>query len=166
MVRGMQTTLPNPPGLSEAIPEPQEVLKAVVLYDTIAAGQRGLSTLARMAGKEDDDIVEIHPRPWKLIFLNDPAGFEDAAHDASSANMIVISTSGMAALPTILKMWLMNVLAERRGGNVAVVALLGLDEKSAATSSRDLHFIKHLTLDAELDFFAPWFDEQHAPHIN
>ena len=48
---------------SEAMVAPSETLDAVVLYDTIATGKRGLSILAGMTGILEDDLVEIRPRP-------------------------------------------------------------------------------------------------------
>lgn len=141
----------------EALVAPLETLDAVVLYDTIAAGKRGLSTIARINGIMGDALVEIRPRPWRFDFLHDPGASENAMHDITAARMIILSTSGNAPLTLAFKKWFATILAQKKGEDVAVVTLLGLDEKSTRAASRDLHFIKQLTWEAELDFFAPWF---------
>ena len=137
--------------------ESLEALDTVVLYDTIAAGKRGLSVLAGMTGILEDDLMEIRPRPWRLDLLQDPSAAENALNDIDTAHVIILSTSGSVPLPPAFKIWFASILARRQSKSepVAVVALFGLDETTTRTASPDFHFIKRLTLDAELDFFAP-----------
>src|SRR5476651_1980026 len=78
--------------------EPLETIDAVVLYDTIATGKRGLSILAGMTGILEDDLVEIRPRPWRLDLLQDPSAAEYAMHDTCAAHVIILSTSGNVPL--------------------------------------------------------------------
>jgi hypothetical protein len=56
------------------------------------------------------------------------------------------------------------ILTQRqsKGEQVAVIVLLGLDETTTEATFHDFHFIKQATLEAELDFFAPWFNGQHS----
>ena len=135
---------------------------AVVLYDTIPAGKRGFTTLARITGVTEDHLVEIRPRPWRLDFMHDQDTFETALHDLRAAHMIILSTSGHAPLSAAFKIWFATILDQRKGDHVAVVALLGMDERSTWAASRDFHFIKQLTSEAELDFFAPSFSDRYA----
>ena len=146
-------------GSSEIGAEPLEALDAVVLYDTVPAGKRGLSILSGITGVLGDDLVAIRPRPWRLDLLQDPTAVENATHEISTAQVIILSTSGNTPLPLEFKTWLVTVLTQRqsKGEPVAVVALLGLDEITTQTASGDFLFIKQLALEAELDFFAPWF---------
>lgn len=147
---------------SEPSVDSLETLDAVVLYDTIATGKRGLSILAGMTGILEDDLVEIRPRPWRLDLLHDPTAAEYAMHDTSTAHVIILSTSGNVPLPLAFKTWFATILAQRqsKGERVAVVALFGLDETTNQAASHDFHFIKQLTLQADLDFFAPCFNGQ------
>ena len=149
-------------GSNKARAEPLETLDAVVLYDTIATGKRGLSVLAHLTGILEDDLVEIRPRPWRLDLLQDPSAAEYATEDVSTAHLIVVSTSGHAPLPLAFKIWFTAILTLRqsKGENVAVVALLGLDEPTTQAASPDFHFIKQQTLEAKLEFFAPHFESQ------
>jgi len=151
---------------SESMAESLEAIDAVVLYDTIAAGKRGLSTLARITGILEDDLVEIRPRPWRLDFLDDPTAAEHARDDIRAAHMIILSTSGSEPLPLVFKIWFATILSQKKGEHVAMVTLLGLNERSARAASGDLHFIKQIALEAELDFFAPWLDDQQSSKIN
>jgi hypothetical protein len=139
-----------------------QTLDAVVLYDTIATGKRGLSILAYMTGILEDDLVELRPWPWRLDLLQDPTAAEYAMHDTSTAHVIVLSTSGNVPLRLAFKTWFATILAQRQSmeEHVAVVALLGLDETTTQAASRDFHFVKQLTLEAELDFFAPCFSDR------
>jgi hypothetical protein len=144
-------------GSAQTMPKPLEALDAVVLYDTVPAGKRGLSILSGITGVLEDDLVEIRPKPWRLDLLQDPTAAENATHEISAAQVIILSTSGNTPLPLEFKTWLATVLAQRqsKGERVAIVALLGLDEITTRTASGDFLFIKQLTLEAELDFFAP-----------
>jgi len=153
----MQTFPSYSSGFSEVMAEPLEAFDAVLLYDTIDAGKRGMSTLARMTGLRDDDLVEIRPHPWRLDFMHDPDAFENALQDIFAAHVIILSTSGSEPLPFAFKIWFATILDQKKGERVAVITLLGLDEGSARAASRDFHFIKQQTLDAGFDFFAPWF---------
>jgi hypothetical protein len=155
-------------GSSETAAKHLEALDAVVLYDSITTGKRGLSILAGMTDILEDDLVEIRPRLWRLDLLQDPTAAEDATNDISTAHVIILATSGSVPLPLAFKIWFATILALRQGKSedVAVVALLGLDEITARTASRDLHFIKQLTLEAELDFFAPWFNGQNSMAVD
>jgi hypothetical protein len=153
---------------SETRAEPHEALDAVILYDTVPAGKRGLSILSGITGILEDDLVAIRPRPWRLDLLQDPTAVETATHEISTAHVIILSTSGSAPLPLAFKIWLATVLAQRQHNDerVAVVALLGLDEMTTQTASGDLRFIKQLTLEAKLDFFAPWFNGQNSMAVD
>lgn len=153
---------------SETRAEPVEALDAVIFYDTIPAGKRGLSILSGITGVLEEDLVELRPKPWRLDLLQDPTAVETATHEISTAHVIILSTSGNAPLPLAFKIWLATVLAQRQrnGDRVAVVALLGLDEITTRTASGDLRFIKQLTLEAELDFFAPWFNGQNPMAVD
>jgi hypothetical protein len=153
---------------SETRAEPHEALDAVILYDTVPAGKRGLSILSGITGVLENDLVEVRPRPWRLDLLEDPSAAENAMHEINTAHVIILSTSGNAPLPFAFKIWLATVLAQRQGSGerVAVVALLGLDEMTTQTASDDLRFIKQLTLEAELDFFAPWFNGQNPMAVD
>ena len=142
---------------SKARAEPLETLDAVVLYDSVVTGKRGLSVLAGLTGILEDDLVEIRPRPWRLDLLQDPGAAEYATQDVSTAHVIVVSTSGQIPLPLAFKSWFTAILKQRqsKGENVAVIALLGLDESTTLAASPDFHFIKQETLEAKLEFFAP-----------
>ena len=148
--------------------EPHEAHDAVILYDTVPAGKRGLSILSGITGILADDLVELRPKPWRLDLLQDPTAVETATHEIKTAHVIILSTSGNTPLPHAFKIWLATVLTQRQGNGerVAVVALLGLDEITTQTASGDLSFIKQLTLEAELDFFAPWFNGQNSMGVN
>ena len=135
--------------------ESLEALDAVVLYDTLPAGKRGFSILSSITGVMGDDLVNIRPRPWRLDFMNDSDACENALHDLYAAHMIILSTSGNTPLTSEFKIWFATIMCQRKGERIAVVALLGTEESSSQTSSRDLQFIQQLTLEAELDFFAP-----------
>ena len=128
--------------------ESLETLDAVVLYDNITTGKRGLSILATMTGILEVNLVEIRPRPWRLDLLQDPTAAEYAMPDTSTAHVIILSTSGIAPLPHAFKIWFATILAQRqsKGERVVVVALFGLDETTNQEASHDFHFIKQLTL--------------------
>jgi hypothetical protein len=141
--------------LSKAKVESLEAVDTVILYDTIPAGQRGLSALA---GIMENNLVVIRPRPLRLDFMNDPETLKNALRDLRAAHMIILSTNGDAPLPLAFKVWFAAILDLKKGNHAAVVMLFDLGEKPADAASRNLHFIKHVTLEAELDFFAPSFN--------
>lgn len=143
-----------------------EAVDAVILYDTVPAGRRGMSMLARLTGMAEDDLFEIRPRPWRLDFMHDTTTSEDATHDISRAHVIIVSTSGEIQLPSAFKIWLSTLLDHKRGEHIAVITLLGMDEDSVRGTSGDFDFIKQHTLDAGFDFFAPWQDGEDELEID
>ena len=133
-----------------------KVFDAVILYDTIAAAGRGSAVLGRIAGTLEGNLVEICSKPWRLDCSAEPNAAEEAMRDITSAQVIILSTSGKEPLSQEFKNWFATILIEKTVEQGAVIALFGMDEQSARDASQDLLFIKKLCVGAKLDFFAPW----------
>lgn len=149
--KGMAYEYYHPNGFMES----RGILRAVVLYDTVFAAKRGVSSISRVATLLNDQRMEFHFKPWRLDVLNEPFVSNIVTYDIRTAQIIILCTTGVARLSYAFRDWLSRMLAQRNGEAVAVVALLGLKKSSARSASGDLRFIEQLTLQSGLDFFAP-----------
>lgn len=129
-------------------------LNVVISYDDVPAGQHAMHILADVAANFGDTL-ELRPQLWRFQFLEDPDWRTLAAKDVLNANMLTISTSSENELPATVRSWFSSCLTQRRGANLAVVALLGTADKMDEPYSPRFQLIQRAAREASFDFFAP-----------
>ena len=130
------------------------MLNVVIAYDDVPAGQHAMHILADVAANFGDTL-ELRPQLWRFQFLEDPDWRTLAAKDVLNANMLTISTSSENELPATVRSWFSSCLTQRRGANLAVVALLGTADKMDEPYSPRFQLIQRAAREASFDFFAP-----------
>jgi hypothetical protein len=102
--------------------EPHETLRAVIVYDGIAAGKRAMQLLTGIANGSGAG-EEFHPTPWSFNLLTDPEWSQISADDAAKADILAVAAEG--PLPPAVSDWLEAVIERKRGTSAAIVALPG-----------------------------------------
>jgi hypothetical protein len=129
-------------------------LNVVIAYDDVPASQHAMHILADVAANFGDKL-ELRPQLWRFQFLEDPDWRTLAAKDVLNANMLIISTSSENELPAAVRSWFSSCLTQRRGANLAVVALLGTADKMDEPYSPRFQLVQRAVREASFDFFAP-----------
>jgi len=129
-------------------------LNVLIVYDNLAAGQRGMRMCCDLACQQDGDL-EFRPRLWRLDLVSDPVCGGFAIADAVNADLLIISTSGQSGLSQAAQRWLRFCLARKRGTGAVIVALLGTDENVHGADFLNIQFLQSAVKEAGLDFFAP-----------
>jgi hypothetical protein len=129
-------------------------LNVVIAYDDVPAGQHAMHILADVAANFGDTL-ELRPQLWRFQFLEDLDWRTLAAKDVLNANMLIISTSSENELPATVRSWFSSCLTQRRGANLAVVALLGTADKMDEPYSPRFQLIQRAARETSFDFFAP-----------
>jgi hypothetical protein len=135
------------------------VFKIVIAYENFAAGIRAKKMLERLASELQPDF-QINSDVWEFEMLGHRRLREQAATEASEADMIVVSARGDAELPAHVKNWVDGWLPQRRGGLTALVALLDLEEKSSSAQST-CAYLRQVAGKGRMDFFCKAGDWEH-----
>ncbi len=129
-------------------------LSIFIVYNNMRAALRAALMVERL-GKKFHGKMEARLQPLPLEHLKDPASFDRALSDASSADMIIVSICGTECLSAELKKWMTDCTARKRDGDSAVVALFGGMDETEEPNSPRLQFLKKATRGPGRDFFAP-----------
>jgi hypothetical protein len=123
----MNPTAPCPPadgstagGLPAVSP-----LRAVIAYDSPAAGLRGLRRLKSLLGESER---ERQLAVWPFAQLSSDEWRDTILGDLASADLLVLATRGPECWPETDDTWLRAALAERSGQTLTVISFPGTEE--------------------------------------
>jgi hypothetical protein len=132
----------------------RHVFNVMVLYDSLAAGQRAIQLFTHLPDARSTDL-EFRPLIWRFDLVADRNWCERLNEDGFCADLVIISATDRGDLPRALTNWLRTCLGRKKGTNAGVVALLGEDGHMDPSSSPRLQFLRYLVTSAGLAFFAP-----------
>ena len=130
----------------------QLAFKIVIAYENFAAGIRAKEVSERL-GAQLQPQFEINSDFWKFELLKHPQLREQAALEASEADMIVISADGAGELPVCLKKWFEIWVPEKVGRHSALVALLDREEETAGRMDSFSAYLRVMAEKGSMDFF-------------
>lgn len=145
----MRRTVTYPPfGSSESEASPSR-FNVVIVYEDFETGKHAKKTYDYLVENLGPDC-QFTNQMWKLDVLAVPKLREYAVKDASTADIILVSSHGNAVTPA-LRAWAESWLAS---GSVplALVALFDLAEVSTLNPMRD--YLEDIARRAGIDFFA------------
>ncbi len=129
-------------------------LSVVLVYNDLHAALRAAQALERLGHKFHGKLRQcLHPIQFN--YLQDAACFDHALHDASEADMVIVSFNGPGDLPAAVKKWVKDFTIQKREGDSALVALLSSNERVDAPDSPRFQFLRNAARAMGLDFFAP-----------
>jgi hypothetical protein len=132
--------------------EPGVVLRALVMYEDAAVGNRALAMLNRVA-RGVTTPGQLRCSLWRFHFLNDPSLLEMAAAEAAGADIILIALPDWASLPSEVSEWISMWLMTRGKRPKALVALA--DEPPGVNGNTRCAFarLREVAQSARMDFF-------------
>lgn len=139
------------------------VFNIVILHDDVAAGQRAMGSLGRLASRFRVDDAKLRPQFWRFDLLQDADWFALALADAANADLLVFAASSASGLPVTVENWLKRCLARKRGSSAAVVALLPAEGNPETEESASLRCLQGVANDAGLRFVASEFWREEPP---
>jgi hypothetical protein len=98
------------------------ILRALVMYEGAAVGNRALAMLNRVA-RGVTTPGRLLCSLWRFSFLNDPALMEMAATEAGGADIILVALPDWADLPSEVSEWISLWLLSRAKRPKALVVL-------------------------------------------
>ena len=126
---------------------PSRLLDVVLVYEDLATGLR-----ARQAFDHLVDQLELEAdfrlNLWNFGLLRDPAHRQEAAREASDADIIVLSAHGQGELPAQVKAWLRQWLDLNAEHPTALVASLDESVKDQSSENRILAHLRSLAAEA------------------
>jgi len=126
---------------------PSRLLGVVLVYEDLATGLR-----ARQAFDHLVDQLELEAdfrlNLWNFGLLRDPAHRQEAAREASDADIIVLSAHGQGELPAQVKAWLREWLELNADRPTALVASLDESVKDQSSENRILAHLRSLAAEA------------------
>jgi len=133
-------------------------LSIVIVYNNMSAALRATQVIEEFGRRYRGNMLP-RIRPVSLDHLHDSARFDRALTNAATSDLVIVSISGPAALPALLKKWIASCTAHKRENDSTVVALLGtLDDRDEVGTTR-LHLLKNSANTAGFDFSPPCEDE-------
>lgn len=156
----MQPTLQNPKN-SNCSSEAKPPFNVVMVYEDTETGQRAMVAFQCLTDHLCDDFL-VSNNLWNLDLLRSPKVREAAAHEAAEADMIIVSLHGNHDLPDVLKAWIRKWLAQRKGREGALVALLDSAAPTLPTASRSINYLKEIAARAQIDFFSHSIENSSA----
>jgi hypothetical protein len=133
-------------------------MKIVLAHEDPVTGLKAIELLRRLAARLgaqseiDRSPWELCNRAWQFDWLREPELFEQALAEAIEADMIIISANRRNELPVCVRKWIESVLARKRGGPAALVALL---DGPPVTNDDILHsdfYLRQLASENGVDF--------------
>ena len=151
--------MPSEPFMEETnleadAPDRTQPLRVVIAYHDLAAGQRAMRVLAHLAQGFGADL-EFEPLPWSFDLLADQNWSPVAASDVTSADILIIATSGPRPLPPAVVQWAEAAISRKQGTAAAVVALLGPEQNDDEAGPSRFASIQLAAHQAGLAFFTP-----------
>jgi len=106
---------------------PRVVLKAAVVYDDSAAGQRALKVFDRLE-RQPFGNLQVHPVLWRFDRLAQTLNRCRAAEDLADADVIVLSLTEGESVPGWIETWFDSCLNRKRAA--ATLLLLFREEEA------------------------------------
>ena len=131
---------------------------SVLLYEDSKSGERAWEFYEKLSRKFQGDFEFSHLM-WSFPILRDAQTLRLAVTSAVDANLIILSLSGHAKLPSSVKNWLQRWSCLARDRNAAVVTLLD-DNKNADATTRTHAYLRQLLGSRKIDFFP------HSPSVS
>jgi len=129
-------------------------LNVIIAYDDTTAAQRAVRLVSSLERNHGEGL-KFELKCWRFDILEDHAWREFATADAIKADLLILSASGKCELPEAVQSWVTTCLREKRGDTAGVVALFGTDLEMDNSDSTRIQFLKKITRQFGLDFFAP-----------
>jgi hypothetical protein len=132
--------------------KPGVVLRALVMYEDAAVGNRALTMLNSVV-RGVATPGQLRCSLWRFHFLNDPSLLEMAAAEAAGADIILIALPNWASLPSEVSEWISLWLGTRGKRPKALVALA--DERARGNGATPCAFtrLREVAQMGRMDFF-------------
>ncbi len=127
--------------------ESNPALNVVIAYEDLETGKRAIKTYEHMVAQLGEECLFAN-QMWKFDVLAVPKLKEIAAKDATTAEIIIVSTHGRRELPAAVKGWLELALSCKTEST----ALVGLFDGDA-TESPVRTYLADLAKRADIEFF-------------
>ena len=102
-------------------------IRMVIVYEDFDSALRAVGFLAKMTVELRSQLL-ITSYFWKFDALNLPELHEQAAQEAATAEMVVISTRDGPDLPANIKFWIDHWLTQKRDNSSALVEIVDENE--------------------------------------
>jgi hypothetical protein len=140
----------------------KQLLKVLVLYEelgTALRAKRSLDLLPEQLGVD----VERGTHLWRLDLLQQPMLAEQAAIEAASSDLIVLSLRNRAGLPAELQRWLNRWLDLKADRPYALAALLDPQSGRRARDNKMVACLERFAAAAHVDFFCSFYNGSIPP---
>jgi len=130
--------------------EPDYALNVVLVYQdqpTREWAEEVCARVARLVGEQS-----IRPSWWSVHELHQPAALADAVAKTIQSDVIVVAIRAAEDLPLAFYLWADMWLPHARRESGALVALIGLPDRSHAQTDRARNYLLDLSRRGGLDF--------------
>lgn len=146
----MTPILIPPPDAARGETKPRfNIVLAYADMDTALRGKRVHDGLVDELGTKCNFILRL----WKFDVLKDAQVRAEAARDAATANMLIISAHSGRELPREVKLWVKTSLRKKETPATVVALLEGKDDPAAGPRSVRAYLCKQAVL-YQMDFFS------------
>lgn len=148
----MQTSLSRTQAQPNLESENRPTFNVVIVYEDFAAGKHAKETYDYLVQQLGRDF-EFNNQMWKFDVLGNSKMQEMAVKDAVVADLVIISSHGIGALPEEVKSWMEHWTAQK-GNAMALVSLVDRPEEEGAEASLSHTYLQGVARKSGLDFFA------------
>ncbi len=127
-------------------------LNILIAYENLAAGIRAQVISNKLAAQLKPDC-DVNTDVWKFDVLHHPQLRNEAARQASAADLIIIATHTVEELPSYVGSWMDMWVMNKKNGPVALVALLGGDRMNSWSAQKMRDQLQRIAEEGGLDFF-------------
>jgi hypothetical protein len=136
----------------------QAKMAVSIIYEDFVTGMRAKEWLDRL-GRQVNQEVEFEMELWRFDLLPEPSFREDAATNAASADMIILSAHRSDDLPASVRAWMNRWLSLKDDHSTAFVLLL--DETGSSGNSPLLADLRSVAQKAGLALFFQFCKARH-----
>ena len=140
------------PTFEEADGRTPSGLEVLVMYEDRTAGLRASRSLDRLASRLGGG-AELNRKLWRFDVLGLPLVREQAAVEASSVDILLLSLNSRKALPTAVQEWLHRWLDHKEERPYALGVLLDPAQDRQGTDDSGVAYAKKVAAEAGADFF-------------
>jgi hypothetical protein len=127
-------------------------LEVLVLYEDFGTGLRAKhtfdGTMQRLAFDAD-----VHVKLWRFDLLGEPALYDQAASEASEADIVFVSAHGQGELPVSVTWWLQQWLVRKGGEPCALAVSLDAGAGETPTAAEMLRAVRGIAERAGVELF-------------
>jgi hypothetical protein len=144
-----------------AFKNPTERLQGVLIYEDFKTGTRAKDVCDHLLYQIEID-TEIDLALWRFDMLLDAELSANAANQAASADIVVLSAHGNTDLPPAVKRWLRQWLElKRRDGHSALIVSLDQSEEKQPGEARILASLRTMVESAGVDLIPHYSELRH-----